>query len=441
MALLSPILLILLFVAGLATADGTEARPGVVSYGNGIIDPLVEEGNLLIPAPPGARISVSGGETNYSIADHLGSVRIAATQAVEYAPYGDIVTGGHFPVSRSYVGKRYDDRVGTYDFLARQYDASSGRFLGRDAVAEAGGPYTYANADPINKLDPDGRAPVHFFMYSYFGVDQPDSSGRPSLRSDTMELLAAANESRHAIVMSPIESIDRDVLPHGIEADHLTLSMHGYFGVANLWNPVDGRQMNLGGDVFAYYLHSQMRHQYGPGSTETLRSINMAGCYNACRTRSSIGSGMREDSFADVFARSARGYFPRLERVTASPYAIGVGTVVEHDGTPFVVVNAERFSYRRGDVDYHARVIYTMNPDEFFAGHFPTQMYTTPGRAMQTINESHDRPVHTVLERQGSVVNAVTDRDQMRDIIHRYRDTFSEPVLMEIPVLPPPAGE
>jgi uncharacterized protein RhaS with RHS repeats len=46
--------------------------------------------------------------------------------------------------------------------MARDYQASTGRYVQADPIGLEGGPnrYVYANADPLNEIDPDGRNPA-----------------------------------------------------------------------------------------------------------------------------------------------------------------------------------------------------------------------------------------------------------------------------------------
>jgi RHS repeat-associated protein len=61
-------------------------------------------------------------------------------------------------------GEQYDQDLGLYYLRARYYNPSTGRFLSRDP--EAGDPtdpqslhkYLYAGGDPVNRIDPSGRA-------------------------------------------------------------------------------------------------------------------------------------------------------------------------------------------------------------------------------------------------------------------------------------------
>jgi RHS repeat-associated protein len=96
----------------------------------------------------------------------------------EYKPFGETkVEQGSLSVKRKFTGKELDDSTGLYDFLARFYDAKTGRFIMADPIEYsdegiklAGGKdlqtflanpqnlnkYTYCLNNPIRYLDPDG---------------------------------------------------------------------------------------------------------------------------------------------------------------------------------------------------------------------------------------------------------------------------------------------
>ncbi|WP_299884403.1 DUF6443 domain-containing protein [uncultured Lacinutrix sp.] len=126
----------------------------------------------------------------YQFKDHLGNIRLsysdsdgngdidAATEIIEennYYPFGlkhkgynDVVSANTNSVASKFKfgGKELNDELGynAYDFDARHYDPSLGRWLQLDALAEAAGqihnsPYNYAVNNPIVFDDPDGNCP------------------------------------------------------------------------------------------------------------------------------------------------------------------------------------------------------------------------------------------------------------------------------------------
>jgi RHS repeat-associated protein len=100
-----------------------------------------------------------------STKDHLGNVANlvdAATgvvlSATDYTPYGQIKSGSA-DADVPYAGLYRDSALGLYYSSTRAYDASIGRWLSRDTIEEEGGLnlYGYADMDPIDRSDPDGK--------------------------------------------------------------------------------------------------------------------------------------------------------------------------------------------------------------------------------------------------------------------------------------------
>ncbi|MDF3059387.1 MAG: hypothetical protein K0R17_3602 [Rariglobus sp.] len=80
----------------------------------------------------------------------------------------------------SWKGKRLDP-TGFYYLGARYYDPSAGRFISADPEGHAASMslYDYANGDPVNQLDPDGRLSVGAWNYS-----SPSYSSGSSMLAD-----------------------------------------------------------------------------------------------------------------------------------------------------------------------------------------------------------------------------------------------------------------
>jgi RHS repeat-associated protein len=120
----------------------------------------------------GQRIAVRVNGTLYFLhGDHLGSATVATDGSgnrvgeLRYTPYG--VTRyewGSTPTNRRYTGQPWEG-VGLYDYGARMYSPSLGRFVSADAVIpNPGNPqdlnrYAYARNSPLVYADPDGHFP------------------------------------------------------------------------------------------------------------------------------------------------------------------------------------------------------------------------------------------------------------------------------------------
>jgi RHS repeat-associated protein len=87
------------------------------------------------------------------------------TDTYEYDAFGNAVKKtGATPNNYLYRGEQYDSDIGLYYLRARYYNPNTGRFLSNDPEeGEAKDPktlhkYLYAGGDPMNRIDPTGRA-------------------------------------------------------------------------------------------------------------------------------------------------------------------------------------------------------------------------------------------------------------------------------------------
>jgi RHS repeat-associated protein len=122
----------------------------------------------------------------YQYKDHLGNIRlsysdadgngtIAQSEIIEennYYPFGlkhkgynNVVTSTNPAQNYTYNGKEKQEELGLnwLDYGARNYDASLGRWMNVDPLAEYyynNTPYNYVNNNPLNFVDPDGRSGI-----------------------------------------------------------------------------------------------------------------------------------------------------------------------------------------------------------------------------------------------------------------------------------------
>ncbi len=115
-------------------------------------------------------VMIRDGVAHRIVADPRGSVRLVVrasdgviVQRMDYDSFGRVLADsspGTTPFG--FAGGLYDPDTRLVRFGAREYDASTGTFLGPDPSSLAGGlnQFAYAAGDPVNRIDPDGQIPV-----------------------------------------------------------------------------------------------------------------------------------------------------------------------------------------------------------------------------------------------------------------------------------------
>ncbi|WP_437528490.1 DNRLRE domain-containing protein [Sorangium sp. So ce726] len=114
-------------------------------------------------------LMIKGGVTYRILTDHLGSPRLvvntatgAVAQRMDFDEFGRVLSDtnpGFQPFG--FAGGLYDRDTGLVRFGARDYDAETGRWTTKDPIGFNGGDallYAYAGNDPINRVDPQGKA-------------------------------------------------------------------------------------------------------------------------------------------------------------------------------------------------------------------------------------------------------------------------------------------
>ncbi|SEE06865.1 RHS repeat-associated core domain-containing protein [Tenacibaculum sp. MAR_2010_89] len=158
-------------------------------YKNGALEFFNHPEGYVKPVIASGSTAISSFDYVYQYKDHLGNVRLSYTDAnndgvitpsteiVEesnYYPFG-LKHKGYNNITSSlgnstaqkfgYNGKELNEELGLewHDFGARNYDASLGRWMNLDPLAEQmrrHSPYNYAFNNPIYFIDPDGMAPL-----------------------------------------------------------------------------------------------------------------------------------------------------------------------------------------------------------------------------------------------------------------------------------------
>jgi len=119
----------------------------------------------------GQRIAMrKDGKVTYLHGDHLGSASLATdasgakVSAMRYTPFGE-TRFGDAPTDRRFTGQREEAGIGLYDYGARFYSASLGRFISADTIvpgidSQALNRYTCVLNNPLNLSDPSGHDPI-----------------------------------------------------------------------------------------------------------------------------------------------------------------------------------------------------------------------------------------------------------------------------------------
>ena len=157
-------------------ADGTKLQEKTTSGGtvktvDYVGDCIYEDGILKKILLDGAYASLSGSQVSYHffLRDHLGSIRVVASEAgaVEqvnhYYPYGSRFSAGGGDNRFLYTGKELNPDSALYDFHARLMSPATGRFVTLDPDAEkyrSVSPYAYCAGNPINLVDSEGKAVI-----------------------------------------------------------------------------------------------------------------------------------------------------------------------------------------------------------------------------------------------------------------------------------------
>jgi RHS repeat-associated protein len=106
------------------------------------------------------------------------------TDSYEYDAFGNEFTvSGSTPNNYLYRGEQFDTDLGLYYLRARYYNPLTGRFMSRDQndpqlIDSDGVPtdpaslhkYLYAGGDPINGLDPSGKAAIFEYKFNIGGI-------------------------------------------------------------------------------------------------------------------------------------------------------------------------------------------------------------------------------------------------------------------------------
>ena len=232
------------------SADGTKLRTvhtisGTTTQKDYCANVVYENGvqKMLLTEEGYVDLTTSTPTYYYYLKDHQGNNRVVVSsggtvaEVNHYYPFGGVFASSNNVQPYKYNGKELDTKKGLnwYDYGARHYDATLGRFMTQDRFAEkysALSPYQYGANNPISNIDVNGDSikvspcPSGLFDYikQYFGFET-DFQNR--VNDDLKELKSKSEEAKiliegleksthiHTITIGGIMQIkpDKQVVP------------------------------------------------------------------------------------------------------------------------------------------------------------------------------------------------------------------------------------
>ena len=385
--LLFPAFFLVLFISTptLAWAEETAANLDNTNrfYGNQSLNSLVDGDNMIVSLPGGARVEIEDSEVAYVVTDHLHSARVAVNEddntsleQTTYTPFGDTGDRTETNVRRSYTGMNFEPEIATYDYHARRYDPSAGRFTSLDAARQSISPYSYAKNNPINFIDPTGLVPMYVLFYfgegaeveaisqiKFFKEVFSSFSGSGNVAIDLSSRPTEQPNGATALSSRPTEQFYKSLLMMG-EVKHLIINVGS--PEALTW-AMPGEES--GGAAFAKKIQSKLKLQeldVGQGSEfNHVNSILLQGCGLTCsphqgQPRSELGPAY--DSWAAGFALEAKKKFPNLKKVRASPYRLSA--VIDSDSPSFTNISISQLE----DVELKHQFKISVDTKEYYNG-------------------------------------------------------------------------
>ena len=143
---------------------------GSLRRGWNVVEEVGNSGNVLARYTQGQVMDqplaeLRSGTTSYYHQDALGSITSlsngvgALANTYSYDSFGKLTAStGALTNPFQYTGREFDPETGIYQYRARYYDQSGGRFISEDPIAFRGGVdfYVYVRNNPTDLIDPTG---------------------------------------------------------------------------------------------------------------------------------------------------------------------------------------------------------------------------------------------------------------------------------------------
>jgi RHS repeat-associated protein len=168
---------------------------------------------------------------SYYLYDGLGSTRAltnsagSVTDTYNYESFGTVLNQtGTTPNNYLFTGEQFDNSLNNYYLRARYYDQSIGRFtqmdtwMGNNSDPMTLHKYLYANANPVNNVDPTGNFSIGSVMATV----------------NVVATLASVSQTSYDFFSDPTQSLSGDASSFAVEGGMFALTSMGGFKIFKL---------------------------------------------------------------------------------------------------------------------------------------------------------------------------------------------------------------
>lgn len=207
---------------------------------------------------PDGLLAYSNGQVSFLVLDQIGSPRLVLggdgtfVAGYDYLPFGALANTYGTPspaLQYLFAGKELDPELGLYDFSARLYDPSLGRFYATDPARQFASPYLYAGNNPLTLSDPTGMVTtaqrvgvgIGFGVMALFGLGLGIFTGGADI--PVLTLLLGQTFSG---IFSSIGSTGLQYATSHSNSDYSANELGKKIGVATLSGAFSGLTLGLG---------------------------------------------------------------------------------------------------------------------------------------------------------------------------------------------------